>query len=176
MLDLWPALSIAVHYGGPQELDHLTSEDEDNIMDALSRPHRVHSINLTITSALVEKLAAINGTFPELEKLVLLSRESTMLTLPSTFWYSSCLRCLHLTGVTSTSLKLARLLRSSTNLVDLQLHEVLNPRYFSPKSLTIVLSRMSQLRSLSLHFLYRRLSRPASIDGGTHCPSRYLSP
>ncbi|KAH8984731.1 hypothetical protein EDB92DRAFT_1467987 [Lactarius akahatsu] len=87
--------------------------------------------------------------FSELEDLVLLSRDGVPLTLPSAFLSCPRLRCLHLTGTAFPAI--LRLLYSATNLVDLQLHDVLNPLYFSPEVLTDALSGMAELRSLSLH-------------------------
>jgi hypothetical protein len=150
-LDCWPALPIVVKYGGSLALRRPTPEDEDNIMAALKQPDRVNSISLTFTSSLLEKLSAIKMPFSELEELVLLSRDSVRLTLPSTFQWGPRLRRLHLTSLAFPTL--LQLLHSSRNLVDLQLHEVLNPSHFSPEALTSVLSGMAQLQSLSLHFL-----------------------
>ena len=48
---------------------------------------------------------------------------------------------------------LPQLLSSSTDLVDLQLHEIPMAGYFSPQTFASVLSGASRLRSLSLHFL-----------------------
>ena len=120
-------------------------------MAALKHSDRVTSISLTVTSSLLEKLSAIEKPFSELECLVLLSRGSVPLTLPSAFLCGSRLRCLYLTGVTSPAL--LQLLQSSRNLVDLQLHEVLNSSHLTPETLTNSLSGMIRLRSLSLHFL-----------------------
>jgi hypothetical protein len=74
------------------------------------------------------------------------------------------LRSLHLTRI--TFLELPQLLYSSRKLVDLQLHEFLNPWLFSPEALTDALGGMAQLRSLSLHFL------PTTNHIGVFLPSR----
>jgi len=140
-----------VEYGGSLALDPPTPEDEDNIMAALKQSDRVSSISLTVTNSLLEKLSAIERPIPELEDLVLLSRDSVRLTLPSAFGWGTRLRCLHLTRIVFFALP--QLLYSSRNLVDLQLREVLNPWLFSPEALTDALSGMAQLRSLSLHLL-----------------------
>ena len=166
-LDLWPTMSIDVHYGGPQELDPLTPEDEENVMDALVRPHRVRSINLTITSSLLERLSSIGWKFPELEKLVLVSRHSVRQALPLAFERTSHLRCLHLTGFTAPDV-LQHLL-SSRNLVDLQLHDVLDPRHVSTEALANALSEMAQLRSLSLHFLSTDVYLPSHSSTARLC-------
>ena len=150
-LDWWPALPIVVEYRGSPTLDPPAPEDEDNIVAALEQSDRVRSISLTVTNSLLEKLSAIERPFSELEDLVLLSQDSMPLTLPSGFGRGTRLRSLHLTRITFVTLP--QLLYSSRNLVDLQLHEVLNPWLFSPEALTDALGGMVQLQLLSLHFL-----------------------
>ena len=151
----WPALPIVVHYGGSLEEDLPTPEDEDNIMAALKQPHRVISISLIVTRRLQERLSTIESPFLNLEHLVLLSRDRERpLIKPIAFrsrQWGTRLRTLHLIRI--AVLGLPKLLCSSRNLVDLQLHEVLYPLSFSTEALTVVLLGMTQLRSLSLHFL-----------------------
>ena len=151
-LDYWPAsLPIVLEYGGSPGLDSLAPEDEDNIIAALKQSDRICSISLAVTSSLLEKLSAIERPFPKLEHLIVLTRDSPRLTLPSAFGWGTRLRSLHLTGITFFALP--QLLYSSRNLVKLQLHEVLNPWLIAPEALTDALSGMAQLRSLSLRFL-----------------------
>jgi hypothetical protein len=147
--DCWPPLPITMEYGGSLELDPPVPEDEVNIIAALKQSHRVSSISLTVTTSLLDKLYAIKRPLLELEDLILLSRDSVPLTLPSAFLWGPRLRRLHLTRITCPGL--LQFLCSSRNLVDLQLHEALNPWYFSIELFTDSLSRMTQLRSLSLH-------------------------
>ena len=147
-LEYWPAIPIAVQYGGPQ---HSAPEDEDNIITALKQSHLVSSISLTVTSSLLEKLYAIERSFSELEDLFLLSQNSVRLTMPSAFWWGPGLRRLCSTRIAFPSL--LQLLHSSRNLVDLQLHEAFNPWDFLPEALTNALSGMARLRSFSLYFL-----------------------
>ena len=151
-LDYWPAsLPIVVEYGGSPGLDPPAPEDEDNVIAALKQSDRVGSISLTVTSSLLEKLSAIEKPFPKLEHLIILSRDSPRLTLSSAFGWGTRLRILHLTRIIFFALP--QLLYSSRELIDLQLHEVLNHWLFSPEALTDALSGMPQLQSLSLHFL-----------------------
>ena len=165
ILDCWPAsLPIVVEYRGSPGLDPPTPEDEDNIIAVLKQSDRIGSINLTVTNSLLEKLSAIERPFSELEDLVLLSLDCARLTIPSDFVWGPQLRSLYLTRITFFALP--QLLRSSRNLVDLRLHEVLNPGLFSPEALTDSLSGMAQLRSLSLHFL------PTEDHIGVSQPSR----
>ncbi|KAH9171660.1 hypothetical protein EDB89DRAFT_2243343 [Lactarius sanguifluus] len=152
-LNCWPAIPIVVQYGGSLELGPpgLVPQDEDNIMVALKQSGLVSSINLTATKSLLKKLTAFKRPFSELEDLALLSRDGVRLTLPRAFRWGPRLRCLHSTRVAIPAL--LQLLDSSTNLVDLQLHEVFDSWQFSPEALTNALSGMAQLQSLSLHFL-----------------------
>ena len=150
-LDSWPALPINLRYGGFPNLDPPAPEDEDNITAALKLSDRINSISLTVTSPLLEKLSAIERPFTELEDLVLLSRDSEWLTLPSAFRWGPRLCTLHLTRIAVPALP--QLLSHSTGLVDLQLHEIPNVGYFTPDALTNALSEITQLETLSLHFL-----------------------
>ncbi|KAH8978460.1 hypothetical protein EDB92DRAFT_583766 [Lactarius akahatsu] len=160
----WPVMPTIVQYGGTLELGAPAPEDEDNIMAALKRSDLVSSISLTVTSSLLEKLSSIERPFLGLEELVLLSQDGLRLTLPSAFRWGSRLRCLHSTKIAFPSL--LQLLSSSTNLVDLQLHEIFDPWHLSPEALTKALFGMAQLRSLSLHFLSTAiyLSPPPSVE------------
>jgi hypothetical protein len=151
-LDCWPrTLPIVVAYGGSPGLAPPTLEDENDIMAALKRPDRVHSISLTITSSLLERLSVIKRPFWKLEDLILVSRDDVLLTLPNAFRWGQRLRRLHSTRIVIPALVQLRYL--SMDLMDLQLHEVPNPWHFSPNALPDALSRMAQLRSLSLDFL-----------------------
>ncbi|KAH9018095.1 hypothetical protein EDB84DRAFT_1566580 [Lactarius hengduanensis] len=161
-LRCWPAFPIVVQYRGPLELDSpAPTKDEDNIMAALKQSNRVISLNLSTTSSLLEKLSSIKRPFSELEDLVLLSRVGVPLTLPSNFRWGPRLRRLHSTRVAVPTL--LQLLYSSTNLVDLQLHEVFDSWQLPPEALTNALSRMTQLQSLSLHFLSTTTNYPTLL-------------
>ncbi|KAH9057859.1 hypothetical protein EDB87DRAFT_975753 [Lactarius vividus] len=150
-LDRWPALPIVVQYGGSLALDPPVPRDEDNIMAALKQSDRVTSISLTVTSSLLEKLSTTERPFLQLKQLVLLSRDAVRQTLPRAFQWGPHLRCLHSTRIAFPAL--LHLLYSSKNLVDLRLHEVINPLHISPEVLIDALSGMPQLRILSLHLL-----------------------
>ena len=130
-------------------LDPPALEDEDNIMAAFKQSGRVRTISLTLTNTLLGKLSTISEPFSELEELVLLSQDK--LTLPSAFRWGERIGTLHVTGIAIPTLP--QLLSSSTDLVDLQLHEIPMAGYFSPQAFANALSGASHLRSLSLHFL-----------------------
>jgi hypothetical protein len=149
-LDCWPALPIVVEYGESPASDPPALEDENNVIAALKRSDRVSSISLTVTSSLLEKISEIEGPFSELEDLILLYRNGAQLTLPSTFQWGPRLCRLNLTSITIPSL--LQLLGSSKNLVDLHLHEALDPSCFPPEALTNTFSGMVKLQSFSLHF------------------------
>ena len=156
ILDYWPALPIVVQFGGPRAPCPPAIEDEDDIVAALMQSDRVSSISLTVTNSLLEKLSAIERPFSELEELVL-SRDSAPLTLPSAFRWGVRLRTLHLTRAAIPILP--ELLSPCTGLVDLQLHKIPKNGYFSPDAFATALSKMTHLRSLSLHFLFFTLPR-----------------
>jgi hypothetical protein len=150
-LDSWPPLPIIIQYGGLPNLDPPTLEDDDNVIAALKQSDRVRSISLTLTSSLLEKFSAIFDPFSELEELALLSQDNMPLTLPSTFRWGSRLRTLHSTRVSLPSFP--QLISLSRDLVDIQLNEIPSAGYFPPEEFANALSAMSNLRSLSLHFL-----------------------
>ena len=150
-LDYWPPFPLVVNYGGSPLLDPPAPEDEENIMAALKQSDRVGSISLTITNSLLENLSTISEPFSELEELVLLSQYNVRLTLPSNFQWGPRLRTLQSTRIAFPSFP--QLLSPSTGLVDLQLHEIPNVGYFPPCAFANALSEVTQLRTLSLHFL-----------------------
>jgi hypothetical protein len=149
VLDSWPALPIVVEYGGSQALGPPVPEDEDNIVVALQRTDRVSSIRLNITKSLLQKLSSIKEPFSNLEELVLRCEDFMELGLPSAFRGCPRLRSLHLTKITFPALP--QLLFSSKDLVDIHLHNIAGIANFSPEALVNALSRMTRLRSLTLH-------------------------
>ena len=151
LLDCWPVLPINLKYGGVPNLDPPAPEDDDNIIAALKQSGRVSYIGVTITSSLLDKLAAISEPLSELEELVLLSQDNVQRTLPSTFLWGPRLRTLHSTRIAFPSLP--PLLLPCQDLVDLQLHEIPNSGYFTPEEFASALSGTPQLRSLTLHLL-----------------------
>ena len=153
VLDCWPALPIVVEYGGSSDLNPPSPEDEENILTALKRTDRVSTIHLTVTNSLLRKLYSIESQFSELQDLVLLSQGGKQRTLPRTFRAGPRLRRLHSNGVAFSAP--LRLLSSSRDLVDIQLHDISDNRRLSPKTLANALSKMAHLRSLSLRYNVR---------------------
>ena len=148
-LDCWPTLPIIVQYGGSSTLDPPAPEDEDNVLAALKHSERVSSIGLTITESILPKLSTIEKPFLELEELDLLSRDNAQPALPSIFQWGPRLRSLHLARIAIPALSQ---LSASTGLVDLQLYDIRSAASIPPEAFADALSRMPQLRSLSLHF------------------------
>jgi hypothetical protein len=155
-LNCWPTLPVVILYGGISNLHPPAPEDDDNIIAALKQSARVSSISLTVISSIVKKLSTISEPFSELEKLALMSQDSqaadtTGLPLPSTFRWGHHLHTLHTTRIAFPSFP--QLLVTSQDLVDLQLHEIPSAGYFPPESFADGLCGMTNLRTLSLHFL-----------------------
>ena len=148
-LGYWPPFPLVVNYGAIHRPP--TPEDEDNIMAALEHADRVRSISFTASSSLLNKLSTISKPFLGLEELVLLSKDNSKLALPSAFWWGHRLRTLRSTRVAFASLP--QLLSPSQNLVDIQLDEIPSVGYFSPEAFANTLCGMTQLQTLSLHFL-----------------------
>lgn len=170
-LDFWPALPIIVKYGGVPNLDPPALEDNDNIVAALKQSNRVRSVSLTVTSTLIEKLFAISEPLLELEELVLLTQDNMQLTtIPATFRWGSRLRTLSMTRVSILSLPL--LLAPCLGLIDIQLHEIPSAGYFPPEAFANALSGITQLQSMSLHFL--SFPRRRSYLGFPHCRGSVL--
>ncbi|KAN0131530.1 hypothetical protein V8E53_010638 [Lactarius tabidus] len=173
-LDYWPPFPLVLNYGGSLMLGPPAPDDEENIVAALKRAEHIRSISLTVSNSLLEKFSTISEPFTELEEIALFSSDSLQLTLPGAFRWGPRLRTLHSTRIGFSSLP-ERLLPSH-DLVDLQLHEIPEVGYFSPEAFTNALSGMTQLRSLSLHFLSsssRRnyLGLPPPSDGRIVLPS-----
>ena len=150
-LDFWPTFPIIVQYGGFPNLNSPAPEDDENIIAALKQSGRVSSISLTITSSLLEGLSAISEPFSELEELTLLSQDNMQPPLPNSFRWGPRLRTLHSIRISLPSFP--QLLLPSQGLIDLQLHEIPIAGYFSPDEFANALSDMTQLETLSLHFL-----------------------
>ena len=131
-LDCWPALPLIVEYGAVPNLDPPAPGYDENIIAALKQSGRVRSINLTVTSSLLEKLSSISEPLSELEELVLLFQDNGKQIFPSTFLWGPRLRALHLTRIAFPSL--LPLLLPCQDLVDLQLHEIPNSGIFPQKS------------------------------------------
>ena len=151
VLEDWPVLPIVLQYGGLLNLDPPAPEEDINIVAALKQSGRVSSIRLTATNSLLEKFSAISEPFLELEELTILSPDNMNTKLPSTFRWGPHLRTLHLSRIPLPSFP--QLLSPSQGLVDLRLDEIPRAGFFPPYAFANALFGMSQLRTLSLHFI-----------------------
>ena len=120
-------------------------------MAALEHTDRVRSIRLAASNSLLEKLSTISKPFLELEELHIFSEDNSQLALPSAFRWGHRLRTLSSTRVAFASLP--QLLLPSQNLVNIKLDEIPGVGYFSPEAFANALCGMTQLQTLSLHFL-----------------------
>ena len=153
-LDFWPALPVAIRYPRPTRYRRVTSRDEDNVVAALKYADRVCELDLPMTDSLLAKTAmSLQASFPTLESLRLGSQDSSRpLILPVGFLGGETprMREIHLTGTAFSALPL--LIRSTRELVSLQLDDVPNCGYFSPEALAAGLSATTQLKQLKLYF------------------------
>jgi hypothetical protein len=150
-LECWPPFPLVMNYGGFPFLPTPSPQDEDNIMAALKHSIRTCSISLIISSSLLKKLSTISEPFSELEELFLLYEYNVQLTLPSAFLWGHRLRTLHSTRIAFPSLP--QLLLPSQDLVDLQLNKIPAVGYFPLEAFANALCWMTQLQTLSHHFL-----------------------
>jgi len=86
MLAYSPLFPLMIDYG--DEDREVTSEDEEGILLALRRRHRVRRIRLWMSASSIRRLvAAMDGEFPMLENLYIkpLTDDDNDLSLPDTF-------------------------------------------------------------------------------------------
>jgi hypothetical protein len=160
-----------MQYRRCQVLDSPTPQDEDNIVATLKHSDRICSISLIVTRSLLKQLGTVVQSFPELEDLVLQCR-SLYMPFPPYFRWGTHLRSLRLTGISLSALP--QLLSSSQNLVDLQLHDMVNTRKLPPQTLASAVSGVTQLQSLSLHF--HVLFHHSHVDIPPFSGERLISP
>lgn len=119
-------------------------------MAALEQSDRVCSISLTVSRSLLNRLSTISKPFSVLEELRLDRSQYSLESKPlSEHLWGPHLRTLHTTGFSLPSLP--RL--PCQDLVDLRLHKITMP-YFPPEAFANAICGMTQLQSLSLHFLF----------------------
>ena len=154
-LDCWPALPIVVRYlafSNPTPMS-ASAGDEDNIIAALQHPDRIRTIQLNMTTPLLERLTTlVRQPFPALEILKLKTQTETGIIIPGESFGGPFprLRVLHLTRIGFPVLQ--RLLLSVENLVSLKLDALPNSGHISLEALTICLAVTTLLETLHLHF------------------------
>ncbi|KAH9164290.1 hypothetical protein EDB89DRAFT_2078124 [Lactarius sanguifluus] len=161
-LDFWPPLPIAIHY----EYDRLSVDDHDSLFAALEHPDRVSQVNLCLTGPLLEEVATeMEVPFPALTRLTLQWEDEADETPPAFFngflgGSAPCLQYLHLECVLFPALP--ALLFTSTDLVNLSLHDIPPDGYISPEAMVACLAALSRLESLLIKF-QSEASRPDQI-------------
>ena len=147
-LDIWPALPLLVE--GNMTLPSGT----DNILAALEQSNRVSQVKLLNLAVwqLEKVLAAMQVSFPELTDLQLVSNDETPPVIPDSFLDGSAPRLCYfsLSGIPFPGLP--KLLLNATHLVELMLFNIPHSGYISPGAMVALLSTLSSLEKLSLHF------------------------
>src|SRR6266849_3941382 len=157
-LDVWPALPLIV------EGNMNWSSGTDNIIAALGQSNRVCQVYLKDLAGwkLDELSAAMQVPFPELTELKLHLDGKTLpvIPIPDSFLGGSAprLRFFELDGIPFPGLP--NLLLSANHLVQLWLSNIPHSGYFSPEAIVALLSELSSLEELILHFQSPQ-SRPA---------------
>lgn len=163
---LWPPIPLIIDYNwGGDEDENLTLSEEDDVIAALENPDRVHCVGISVTSSLLEKMAAvIQEPFPMLTHLWLSSEDGNVPVLPKAFLggFAPRLRSAHLERIPFPAL--STLLLSATDLVDLQLLNIPKTGFILQDKMVAVLVALTRLESLSIefqsHLLDRRLLPP----------------
>ena len=164
MLGIWPALPVVIW--NTVTLDStLLVEGAKNIIAALEHNDRVCEIFLEGSpNWIFERLAAeMEGPFPSLTSLALLSRDEPAPVLPESFLGKSAprLRSLRLNNMPTPLLRKLPLIAS--DLVELSLWHIPDSVYVSPKAMATCLARLTALRLVSLRF-HSPQSRPKSTS------------
>ncbi len=147
-LDVWPALPLLIR-------GYMTSSSvADDIIAVLGQSNRVREVHL---SGLADRqleyvLAAMQVPFSELTWLSLDSDGETPPVVPDSFLGGSAplLRLFQLDNIPFPGLP--KLLLSATHLVHLYLYNIPHSGYFSPEAMASLLSVLSSLKRLVLHF------------------------
>jgi hypothetical protein len=151
MLDIWPALPIAI------SINECPTSGVGNITAALEHNDRVCVINLwgNPTSMLLRSAAAIQKPFPVLFDLNLQSNEDWVSALSDSFLGGSAprLRSIRLYSIPFPGIR--NLLSSTSDLVHLGLWDIPDSGYISPEMMLMSLSSLTQLKTLRLGFRSR---------------------
>jgi hypothetical protein len=127
----------------------MPAEDEKGAQLALRERDRVHRIALDLPASRLRRLmAAMDGPFPVLDRLLISSEVTDENDLPGAF-QAQRLRFLTLRG---TSLQIRLLSTATAGLVTLALEDIPPPAYFPPGHLLTPLSHMPHLRELVIGF------------------------
>jgi len=149
MLDVWPALPIAVEF---RRLPMSRLQVSSNIITALNQRDRIRKIDLSpIPVSLLRKIRAIEEPLPMLTDLKFASQDDTVSLLDSLLGGSAPrLRSLHLIGIPFPALP--KLLLSTAELVTLYASSIPHSLHTSPETIVYILSTLTKLQNLSLGF------------------------
>jgi hypothetical protein len=154
ILGYWPPLPLIVDYYMDLDADEGKSvipSYEDDIIAALEHADRVRYVGVSVTSSLLEKMAAVTQEpFPILTHLWLTSKDGDVPVLHETFFGGSVprLRVARFDGIPFP--ELPTLLLSATDLVELQLINIPKTGYISPEAMVAGLSVLPRLETLSI--------------------------
>ncbi len=147
-LDVWPALPLLI-WGNMYK-----SSGVGDVIIALKHSNRVCRVSLTrlVDWQLDEVLATMQVPFPELTDLRLFLDGETRQVIPDSFLGGSAphLRIFGLSDIPFPGLP--KLLLSATHLVYLYLLNIPHSGYISPEAMASLLSVLSSLQILHLHF------------------------
>ena len=173
-LGCWPPFPIVVDYftwsgtGSPNY--------EDDVTAALEHPDRVRIIKLAVTSSMLGIVAPMmQEPFLGLKALWLSSRDRNPPVLPNVFLNGSAthLQQIHLVGISFPALP--TLLLSASNLIDLQLKDIPQSGYISPKLMATSLAALTRLKALCIWFK-SPTSRPRFQLRSSPSPTRAVLP
>jgi hypothetical protein len=171
-LDVWPALPLIIHGGGPVV----------DVIAELEHSDRIHQIEIYLdryTTREIENLwTAMQVPFPDLTALYLVPRSknlSSVPALPDSFLGGSAprLRTLHLVSISFRGLP--KLLLSATHLVQLRLWDIPHSGYISPEAMATCLSALTSLELFQLYFQSPQ-SRPDLETQPPFLPTRFVLP
>ena len=146
-LNVWPALPLLIHGGGPV----------DNMIAELEHNDRIRGIKIYLKPYAmqeIEKLwTAMQVSFPELTTLHLLHDDSSSVpVLSDSFLRGSAPRLRYLFLMSIPIPGIPKLLLSATHLVELRLYNTPHSGYISPEAMVTCLSALTSLQLLQLEF------------------------
>ena len=151
-LDIWPELPIVIYISDEARCQLTSVSDVISVLTG-KRHDRVCKIFIDgVSDSLLEDLETTSGPFPALVELELVSFEEYPLILSDSFLGGSVpsLRSLFLLGIPFPGIR--KLLLSTRDLVTLSLKFIPPSGFISPESMVAILSTLTRLESLHLHF------------------------
>jgi hypothetical protein len=153
----WPLFfPLTIHYIGSNRSDRIPGDD-DNILAALMHADRIHRVRIDATYSVLSEVATVmQEAFPALTDLDLAwdfeGPAADSPVLPDGFLGGSTrLQQLRLSGVSFPGLP--TLLSSASNLVDLELHNMIPSACISPEAMVAGLAVLTGLRTFCIAFI-----------------------